>query len=191
MLPMTVQPLRTRGTRSARPAAAGVAGLLGVLLLAACSGGDDGAADPSPSDTPTSTSTTNGADAGEESDEGTGTASPDGTLTVRQACTAMYVEGDAPLERRVVEALVDISEGADTDSVSTMTAVGIELGSLSADVPDELTEAVAAVRVPFLQLQENLDAGTEPSVELDVASAHDGLTQYRAVCDAAGGTAGA
>jgi hypothetical protein len=187
MLPMTVQPRRTRGTCAARPAA-GVVGVLCVLLLAACSGGGEDPADPTPSDGPTTTATEDGTDDGAAG--GTGTASPDGALSVEQACTAMYVEGDEPLERRVVAALVDISEGADTASVGTMTAVGIELGSLSADVPDELTDAVAAVRVPFLQLQENLDSGTEPSVELDVASARAGLTEYREVCDAAGGTTG-
>ncbi|WP_158068930.1 hypothetical protein [Cellulosimicrobium sp. CUA-896] len=58
-------------------------------------------------------------------------------------------------------------------------------------MPDELTDAVAAVRVPFLQLQENLDAGTEPTVELDVASAHEGLTAYRETCADAGGDTGA
>ncbi|MFC8921155.1 hypothetical protein [Cellulosimicrobium sp. NPDC057127] len=171
---MSVSPRPAPGLRAVRPAV--VAGVVGVLLLGACSGGADGTADPAPSDTPTSTAT--------------GTASPEGTLTVQEACSAMYVDGDTSLERRVVAALVDISEGADTDSVATMTAVGIELGSLSVDVPAELADAVDAVRVPFLQLQENLDAGTEPSVELDVASARAGLTEYREVCDAAGGPAG-
>lgn len=180
MLPMTVQPRPVRGVRAARPGVVGVAGLLGLLLLTACSGGGDDAADPAPSGTPTSSASE------DAPDESTGTASPDEAFTVQQACAAMYVEGDEPLERRVVAALVDVSEGADTESVSTMTAVGIELGTLSTRVPDELGEAVTAVRVPFLQLQENLDTGTEASVDLDVASAREGLTEYRAVCDAAG-----
>ncbi|WP_069385353.1 hypothetical protein [Cellulosimicrobium cellulans] len=190
---MTVQHRPVRGVRAAPRGAVGVAGLLGLLLLTACSGGGGDAADPTPSGTPTSSAPE------DAPDETAGTASPDEAYTLQEACTAMYVDGGEPLERRVVAALVDVSEGADTDSVSAMTAVGIELGSLSTKVPDELTEAVAAVRVPFLQLQENLDTAAESSVDLDVASAHDGLTEYRAVCDAAGedtgeggeGTAGA
>ncbi|OLT50981.1 hypothetical protein [Cellulosimicrobium sp. CUA-896] len=117
MLPMTAL------LRPARPAAA----VLGVLLLAACSGGGDDAADPTPSGTPTSTATQDAGDGGDGSDGNT--ASPDAVLTLQEACTAMYVDGDEPLERRVVAALVDVSEGADTESVSAMTAVGIELGS--------------------------------------------------------------
>ncbi len=190
MLPMTALLRPVRGARAARPAAV-VTAALGVLLLASCSGGGDDAADPTPSVSPTGTPS---GDASPDDSEGApdeGTASPDGTLTVSQACAAMYVDGDDPLERRVVAALVGISEGASTESVAAMTAVGIELGSLSADVPAELEDAVAAVRVPFLQLQENLDTGTEPSVELDVASAHDGLTAYREVCADAGGDAAA
>ncbi|WP_435738399.1 hypothetical protein V5D56_07385 [Cellulosimicrobium sp. PMB13] len=169
-----------------------VAGVLCAALLTACSGGPDEPTDPtpsdaasaSPSDTPSDTAST---DAGAE--ETDGTASPDETLTAQQACAAMYVDGGEPLERRVVAALVGISEdGAGTDTVGTMTAVGIELGSLSVTVPTEFEGAVEKVRVPFLQLQENLDTGTEESVDLDIASAREGLTEYRELCDAAGET---
>jgi hypothetical protein len=181
MLSMALRPVSSRPALSR--SAAVVAGVLCAALLTACSGGADEPDDPTPSAT---SSTGAGADATD------GTASPDETLTAQQACAAMYVDGDEPLERRVVAALVGISEdGAGTETVSTMTAVGIELGSLSVTVPPEFEGAVDAVRVPFLQLQENLDTGTEESVDLDVASAREGLTEYRELCDAAGETSGA
>lgn len=183
MLSMALRPALSRPAAS-RPAVL-VTGVLCAALLTACSGGSDETADPTPSATPSaSSSSTAGAD------ETDGTASPDETLTLQQACAAMYVDGGEPLERRVVDALVAISEdGAGTETVGTMTAVGIELGSLSVTVPSELEGAVEKARVPFLQLQENLDTGTEESVELDVASAREGLTEYRELCDAAGETA--
>lgn len=181
MLPMTAHLSPSRRARATRPAAAVTAGLLSLLLLGACSGGDgtDGA-DPEPSG-----STTSATDAAtdEATDGATDGATSDGddTLTAEEACAAMYVEGDEPLERRVVAALVGISEGADTDTVGTMTAVGTQLGSLYVKAPEEFTAAITKVREPFLQLQENLDAGTE-SVDLDIASAHEGLTEYRELC---------
>jgi hypothetical protein len=38
------------------------------------------------------------------------------------------------------------------------------------------------VRVPFLQLQRALDAGTQEQTELDVASTVEGLKEYQALC---------
>jgi hypothetical protein len=176
MLSMTTRtPAPSRRVRTAGAAA----GLLCALLLGACSGQDADEPGPAPSGPGTTTP-----DAG-------GTPDPDAPLTVREACVRMYVEGEDPLEGRVVAALVGISEGADTDSVRAMTAVGIELGSLSARAPEELAGAVDKVRVPFLQLQENLDTGTEESVDLDIASAREGLTELRAACEDAGEAAGA
>ncbi|MCB7135208.1 hypothetical protein [Cellulosimicrobium marinum] len=170
---MTQRPAVTRRARAAGPAV--VVGVLCAALLGACTGTSDDPDDPAPSATTTTAPTTEPAD-------------PDAPLSAQQACAAMYVDGDEPLERRVVAALVDVSEGADTESVQAMTAVGIELGSLSVRVPEEFTDAVDQVRVPFLQLQENLDTATEESVDLDVASAHAGLTAYRELCGTTDGT---
>ena len=177
MLPMTV-PTSLRRARATRPAAAVAAGALCVALLTACTGGSDDPAEPAPSGT-TATSDSTPTD-----------GATDGTLTAQETCTTMYVDGDEPLERRVVSALVGISKGTDTDTVGSMTAVGIELGALSAKAPEEFSAAIAKVREPFLQLQENLDAGTEETV-LDIRSAHEGLSEMRELCGTADGASGA
>ncbi|WP_191828405.1 hypothetical protein [Cellulosimicrobium arenosum] len=148
-----------------RAVATALAASLSVVLLAACSPDDDEPQGPAASGT------------------ASGTTDPDEPLTAKDACAAMYIEGDPPLERAVGDALVGVSEGLDQDGAAEMTTVGIRLGSLSTKVPAEFDDAVAQVRVPFLQLQTALDAGTEQSVDLDVASAREGLVAYRALCE--------
>ncbi|MBD5785267.1 hypothetical protein IF650_03655 [Cellulosimicrobium terreum] len=158
MLPMRLHPAH-------RATAATLAAALTVALLAACSSPDDESpTDPAPSGTATDDAT-------------------DAPLTADEACAAMYTETDPPLERSIGDALVGVSEGLDAETAGAMTTVGIQLGGLSTRVPPEFDDAVAQIRVPFLQLQETLDTGTEESVDLDVASARDGLVAYRGLCE--------
>jgi hypothetical protein len=94
----------------------------------------------------------------------------------------MYLDGEPPLERRVGDALVDVSERFDTESASAMHGLAQELGELQERAPDEFAGALERVRVPFVQLQEHVDTGGGEAVELDVQSAVDGLKEYRALC---------
>jgi hypothetical protein len=169
----------TTRTRRSWPRARAALLVVGALAVAGCTGGagDGGGAAPSPSAAaPSSTPSA--------SASGTaGAAVPaEGPLDRDQACAAMYLEGEPPLERRVGDALVDVSERFDTESASAMHRLAQELGELHERTPGEFAGALERVRVPFVQLQEHVDTGGGETVELDVQSAVDGLKQYRALC---------
>ncbi len=153
----------------ARFAATVAAVATGALMLAACAGPEDApAAGPAPSASPSASQ---------------GSTVPDaGPLDRDQACAAMYVSGEPPLERRVGDALVDASEGFDTAAAAEMHDLARDLGRLQERVPDDLASALDKVRVPFVQMQEHLDTGGSGSIELDVASAVAGLKEYRTLC---------
>ncbi|MFI9485243.1 hypothetical protein ACIG47_02540 [Promicromonospora sp. NPDC052451] len=155
-----------------RPARAlGIAAVTATLLLLTACSADDGAdagASPSPSGGASAT-------APEPTDR-------DAPLDANQACAAMYVHGDPTLESRIGTALVGASDGLDGTSADQMHALAVELGRLGTRVPDEFQGPVEKIRVPFLQLQEGLDLGTEQEIELDVASTVEGLKEYEALC---------
>ncbi|PZR51784.1 hypothetical protein DNL40_15050 [Xylanimonas oleitrophica] len=156
---------RPARTRRLRAAAAPVAALL-ALGLAACTGTDDEAA-PTPSGTPSVSVT----------------AVPShGPLDAAQACAAMYLTGDAPLERRVGQAIVGVSGGLTDETASNAYDVDQDLAQLQGRVPEEFSAALDKVRVPFTQLRTAIDAGTQQDVQLDVASTTEGLKEYRALC---------
>ncbi|WP_041294739.1 hypothetical protein [Isoptericola variabilis] len=162
---MTVRTHHVPGRR----ARAGALLATGVLVLAGCTGQAD---DPSAAATPSATPSV-----------ATGSPVPDdGPLDRDQACAAMYVDGGTPLERRVGDALLDVSESFDTAAAAEMHDLARDLGRLQERVPDEFGAALDQVRVPFVQMQEHLDTGGDGSVDLDVASAVDGLKQYRELC---------
>ncbi len=168
MSAMTVRTLRVRR-------AGGLAALAaaGALVLAACSGQQD---DPATASTPSATPSASGSSA-------SGSSVPDdGPLDRDQACAAMYVSGETPLEKRVGEALVDATEGFDTSVAAEMNDLARDLGRLQERVPEEFVAPLEQVRVPFLQMQEHIDSGAGQSVELDVAPAVEGLKAYRALC---------
>lgn len=163
----------------ARPVSTPARGALAVaatalLLLTACSADD--AADAGASATPSDgASATPSAQAGR-----------DAPLDANQACAEMYVEGadtgDGTLEERIGTALVGASEGFGGTSADQMHALAVELGRLESRVPEKFQEPVEQIRVPFLQLQEGLDLGTEQEIELDVASTVEGLKAYEKLC---------
>jgi hypothetical protein len=159
--------------------AGGLAALLaaGALVLAACSGQQDDPARVSwSSATPSATPSVSGSSV-------SGSSVPDdGPLDRDQACAAMYVSGQTPLEKRVGEALVDATEGFDTSVAAEMNDLARDLGRLRDRVPDEFVRPLEQVRVPFLQMQEHIDSGAGQTVELDVATAVEGLKAYRALC---------
>jgi hypothetical protein len=163
MIACTTSLLRARIAAVAATVAAGALGRAG------CSGAaDTPAASPAPSASPSATH---------------GSTVPDaGPLDRDQACAAMYVSGDEPLEQRVGDALVDASEGFDTSAAAEMHDLARDLGRLQDRVPDDLAAALEKVRVPFVQMQEHLDTDGAGSIELDVASAVAGLKEYRTLC---------
>lgn len=167
----------------ARPVSTPARGALAVaatalLLLTACSADD--AADAGASATPS-----DGASASPSAQ-----ADRDAPLDANQACAAMYVEGadtggaagGGTLEERIGTALVGASEGFGGTSADQMHALAVELGRLESRVPEKFQEPVEQIRVPFLQLQEGLDLGTEQEIELDVASTVEGLKAYEKLC---------
>ncbi len=103
-------------------------------------------------------------------------------MNANQACAAMYVDSDKTLEERIGTALIGASDGLDAASADQMHAIAVELGRLGPRVPQEFQGPVEKVRVPFLQLQESLDLGTEKQIELDVASTVEGLKEYQKLC---------
>jgi hypothetical protein len=107
---------------------------------------------------------------------------PDAALDANQACAAMYVKGDKTLEERIGTALVGASDGLDGASADQMHAIAMELGRLESRVPEEFKDPVEQIRVPFLQLQEELDLATGAQVELDVASTVEGLKEFQKLC---------
>jgi hypothetical protein len=152
-----------------RPIAVVPLALAAGLALAGCSGSDGGSeAAPTSSGTPS-------VDAGS-------TVPTDGPLDADQACAAMYVTGDDHLEERIGDTLVAVSGAFDAANADRMHALAVELGKLAERVPDEFAAALEKVRAPFTQLQEHIDSGTADSVELDIASATQGLKDYRALC---------
>jgi hypothetical protein len=106
----------------------------------------------------------------------------EGPLDRDQACAAMYVSGEKPLERRVGDALVGASENFDVSAADTMHALAIELGRLEERMPEDMSAALAKVRVPFVQMQEHIDDASAETIELDIASATEGLKELRALC---------
>lgn len=156
----------------ARAAALPLAAAL-LLGTTACSGGSDegsgAGADAAASSAPSPSTTVR-------------SVPSEGPLDADQACAAMYVSGDEQLERRVGQALLDVKEGLSSETAMQMHTVGTELGELQTRVPEEFAAALEKVRVPFVQLQTELDAASSTSVELDVASATEGLKEYRALC---------
>lgn len=161
--PVTSAPARLR----ARTVLAAVATL---VVLAGCSGGgeaDAGASAP-PSGSPSATASAQ--------------PGPEAPLDANEACAAMYVKGDKTLEERIGTTLVGASDGLDGTSADQMHAMARELGRLESRVPEEFQGPVERIRVPFLQLQEELDLGSGAEVELDVASTVDGLKEYQKLC---------
>lgn len=157
--------LRTR--RAATRGAAAATGLTLALLLSAC--GADGETDAEPSPTPSDTATA-------EPDD-------DGPMDANQACAAMYVEDEDHLDDRIALALLDVHEqGIGGGNADRMHALSIELADLASRVPEEFRGPVEQIRVPFLQLQEHLDAMGGGEVQLDVGSATEGLKAYKALC---------
>ncbi len=142
----------------------------GALVLAGCSG-QTGDPDAGSTSQPSTTPSVSGS-----------SVPDDGPLDRDQACAAMYVSGETPLEKRVGEALVDATEGFDTSVAAEMNDLARDLGRLQERVPDEFVAPLEQVRVPFLQMQEHIDSGAGQSVELDVEPAVEGLTAYRALC---------
>jgi hypothetical protein len=145
------------------------AGLL-AGALAGCS--DQGGEEPDAIATPSSTPSVSAG----------GAVPAEGPLDHDQACAVMYVSGETPLEQRIGDALVNASQNFDVSAADTMHALAIELGQLEDRVPDDMAAALAKVRVPFTQLQEHLDAATGEDVQLDIASATDGLKELRTLC---------
>ena len=143
-----------------------------LVLLAGCSAGTEGGADAEASASPS----------GSASAAPTESSDPDAPLTANQACAAMYVDGDKTLEERIGAALIGASDGLDVAAADQMHAIAVELGRLEPRVPEEFQGPVEKVRVPFLQLQESLDLGTEKQIELDVASTVEGLKQFQKLC---------
>ncbi|GAA4707195.1 hypothetical protein APR04_003767 [Promicromonospora umidemergens] len=161
--PVTSAPARLR----ARTALVAVATL---VVLAGCSGG--GEADAGASAQPS----------GGASATASSQPDPDAPLDANEACAAMYVKGDKTLEERIGTTLVSASDGLDGTSADQMHAMARELGRLESRVPEEFQGPVERIRVPFLQLQEELDLGTGAEVELDVASTVEGLKEYQKLC---------
>lgn len=147
-----------------------VTGAAALVVLNGCS--TDGAADAGASATPSSSAS---ATASARPD-------PDAPLDANEACAAMYVYGDKTLEERIGTALVGASDGLDGTSADQMHAMAMELGRLGSRVPEEFQGPVEQIRVPFLQLQEELDLATGAEVELDVASTVEGLKEYQKLC---------
>lgn len=158
----------SRASRAALPLALGAGLVVGMVAGCSDSSVDEPAAVATPSSTPS-------VSAGS-------TVPAQGPLDHDQACAAMYVSGDQPLERRIGEALVGANENFDVSAADRMHAMAVELGRLEERVPDDLAAALAKVRVPFTQMQEHLDAASGESVQLDIASATDGLKEFRAIC---------
>jgi hypothetical protein len=147
-----------------------VAGAATLVVLAGCSA--DGEADAGASASPS----------GGVSATASARPDPDAPLDANQACAAMYVKGDKTLEERIGTALVGASDGLDGTSADQMHAMAMELGRLESRVPEEFQGPVEQIRVPFLQLQEELDLATGAEVELDVASTVEGLKEYQKLC---------
>ena len=147
-----------------------VAGVATIVVLAGCSG--DGEAGAGASAPPS----------GSASATASAQPDPDAPLDANQACAAMYVTGDKTLEERIGTALVGASDGLDGTSADQMHAMARELGRLESRVPEEFQGPVERIRVPFLQLQEELDLGTGAEIELDVASTVEGLKGYQKLC---------
>lgn len=147
-----------------------VAGVVTLVVLAGCSGG--GEADAGASAPPS----------GSASATASPRPDPGAPLDANEACAAMYVKGDKTLEERIGTALVGASEGLDGTSADQMHAMAMELGRLESRVPEEFQGPVEQIRVPFLQLQEELDLGTGAEIELDVASTVEGLKEYQKLC---------
>lgn len=145
---------------------------MGLLAGAMAGCSDQAGEDPAFPATPSSTPSVSAG----------GTVPAEGPLDHEQACAAMYVSGEKPLEQRIGDALVSASQNFDVTAADTMHAMAIELGELEERVPDDMAAALAKVRVPFTQLQEHLDAATGEDVQLDIASATDGLKEFRALC---------
>ena len=156
--------------RATRARGALAAATLLLVVLAGCSAdGEDPAADGGASATPSGSATVTADDR-------------DAPLDANEACAAMYVKGDKTLEERIGTALVGASDGLDAAAADQMHAIAVELGRLEPRVPEEFQGPVHKVRVPFLQLQKALDAGTQEQTELDVASTVEGLKEYQALC---------
>ncbi|MFD2794360.1 hypothetical protein ACFS27_12455 [Promicromonospora vindobonensis] len=153
--------------RRARTALAAAATL---VVLAGCSGGGEADAGASAPPSAGASATTSAQ------------PDPDAPLDANQACAAMYVKGDKTLEERIGTALVGASDGLDGTSADQMHAMAMELGRLESRVPEEFKSPVEQIRVPFLQLQEELDLATGAEVELDVASTVEGLKEFRKLC---------
>lgn len=169
---MCAMTVRTSRVRHRAGLAAGLAAVLaGALVVAGCSGqAGDQDADASTSQ-PSTTPSVSGS-----------SVPDDGPLDRDQACAAMYVSGETPLEQRVGQALVDATEAFDASVAAEMNDLARDLGRLQERVPDEFVAPLEQVRVPFVQMQEHIDAGAGPSVELDVQPAVEGLKAYRALC---------
>ncbi|MCF4119626.1 hypothetical protein L1785_01370 [Antribacter sp. KLBMP9083] len=158
--------LRSRRV-AARTAAVAVTGLTLALLLSAC--GSDGEPDAEASGTPSVTVTEPQSD--------------DGPLNANEACAAMYVYDDEHLADRVAAALLDVSQdGLDPTMADRMHALAIDLGRLQDRVPEEFRDPIAQIRVPFVQVQEKLDAMDGGDLQLDIGAATEGLRAYEALC---------
>lgn len=157
-----------------RPAPLAVAAATLLLLLSGCSA--DGADGAGPEADGGATTTPSG------SASATTSSDLDAPLDANEACSAMYVRGDKTLEERIGIALVGASDGLDAASADQMHAMALELGRLGERVPEEFQGPVEKMRVPFLQLQKALDAGTQDQTELDIASTVEGLKEYAKLC---------
>ena len=169
---MTSRALRPRrASRAALPLVLAAGLVTGVLAGCTDDGGTEPGAETTPSSTPSSTPSASA-----------GTVPAEGPLDRDQACAAMYVSGEKPLERRVGDALVGASENFDVSAADTMHALAIELGRLEERMPEDMSAALAKVRVPFVQMQEHIDDASAETIELDIASATEGLKELRALC---------
>ncbi|WP_125772992.1 hypothetical protein [Antribacter gilvus] len=164
--------LRSRRAAARGPAAVVTSGLALALLLAGCTaeGGPEAGASATPSGSASAS--------GEPADEAT-----DGPMDATQACAAMFVSGEEQLDDEVASALLDVSkDGLGSGNADRMHALGLRLGRLENRVPAEFQEPLQKIRVPFLQVQESLDAMDGGDIQLDIGSATDGLKEYTALC---------
>lgn len=158
--------LRSRRV-AARGAAVAATGLTLALLLSAC--GSDGEPDAEVSGTPSATVTEPQSD--------------DGPLDANEACAAMYVYDDEHLADRIATALLDVSQnGLEPATADRMHTLSIELGRLQERVPEEFRDPITQIRVPFVQVQEKLDAMDGGDLQLDIGAATEGLRAYEALC---------